>query len=76
MPRYDFACDTCEIQFEEKRPFARVDIPAECPLCHDFTTRKVITAVTVIAAMGHETAQPVAVKPPPDHGPGCRCCRG
>lgn len=75
MPRYEFACDTCEIRFEETRPFARAAAPARCPLCHAVVTRKVIAAVPVLAGNGVDTPPPAAPTAPLAHDPGCPCCR-
>ena len=33
MPIYEYACETCECEFERLRPMDRMDDPAACPEC-------------------------------------------
>jgi putative FmdB family regulatory protein len=32
MPKYDFRCAKCGLEFEVQRPFSRATEPAQCPM--------------------------------------------
>ena len=81
MPRYQFACPSCETTFEEKRGFARSDDPATCPSCAAVTSEKVI-GVAMFYAPGSAAKTLLDPKPssrstaPAPHAGGCPCCSG
>ena len=33
MPLYEYHCDTCERDFEKRRPIKEADAPIQCPEC-------------------------------------------
>ncbi len=80
MPRYQFACPSCETTFEEKRSFARSDDPAACPACAALTTEKVIGTAMFYAPGSAAKAmldpKPSARPVPTAHPGGCPCCSG
>ncbi len=80
MPRYQFACPSCETTFEEKRTFSRSDDPAACPACATTTTEKVIGAAMFYAPGSAAKAmldpKPAARPVPTAHAGGCPCCSG
>jgi putative FmdB family regulatory protein len=39
MPRYDYRCSACEIEFEVARSFSDIDAPLACPRCGGPTER-------------------------------------
>ena len=49
MPTYQFSCNSCDTQFEERRSFSQSDAVGTCPSCQGQDTRKVFSAVTVFA---------------------------
>ena len=81
MPRYQFACPSCEATFEEKRSFARSDDPATCPACDAITTEKVIGTAMFYAPGSAAKAlldpKPASrAVPTAAHAGGCPCCSG
>jgi putative FmdB family regulatory protein len=49
MPTYQFSCNTCDTQFEERRSFSQSDAVGTCPACLGEDTKKVYQAVTAFA---------------------------
>lgn len=43
MPTYEYICDKCEHQFEEKQSFSS-DPLLECPTCHENALRRIFYA--------------------------------
>ena len=43
MPRYEFACETCEQHYDIERPMAEAGAPHPCPFCGQ-PSRRVFTA--------------------------------
>lgn len=47
MPKYDFRCEACELEFSESLPMGTTDLPA-CPTCKkNHPVRKMIRAPMV-----------------------------
>lgn len=72
MPNYQYHCLACDARFEEKRPFAQSDAPANCPACHSPQTKKLLSVVAFSVAGGHQESIPV----PMSQGQGGGCCGG
>ncbi|UCD99245.1 MAG: zinc ribbon domain-containing protein [Chloroflexota bacterium] len=49
MPIYQFSCNSCNTQFEERRSFSQSDAPGTCPTCQSQDSQKIFNAVTVFA---------------------------
>lgn len=49
MPIYTYACDVCEIPFEQTLPLSRYDEPQACPSC-GATARKTVAPVSFVLA--------------------------
>ena len=75
MPKYEYACPTCEADFEIKRSFADSDKPALCPACGKAAARKLTLFGYV---KGGATSKPPPLQPdkPKAHAAGCPCCAG
>jgi len=72
MPKYDYACPTCEAEFEIKRSFADADKPALCPTCGEPAERKLTLFGYV---KGGATSKPTPLaQQPKTHAAGCPCC--
>lgn len=78
MPRYDFRCPTCGLEFEVSRPFSRATEPATCPQ-DGATAERVFTSPMMFIPGG--ASEPMAPPSPGDshghdhghghsHGPG------
>jgi putative FmdB family regulatory protein len=39
MPRYAYACQQCEAEFDLERPMSDAGLPASCPVCGEASTR-------------------------------------
>ncbi len=57
MPRYEYACQACDLTFEAVRSFADADVPAHCPMC-DNPARKMISMPMATFTRGAASAQP------------------
>ena len=75
MPRYDFRCPTCGLEFEVSRPFSRATEPATCP--QDGATAERVFTMPMTFMPG-SASEPMAPPPPGgfghdhghSHGPG------
>jgi putative FmdB family regulatory protein len=75
MPRYDFHCPKCGLDFEVSRPFSRADEAANCPVDGAESVRVFSMNTNFILKGGAESATPPPMAPPSgghghSHGPG------
>ncbi|MCE5290103.1 MAG: zinc ribbon domain-containing protein [Nocardiaceae bacterium] len=74
MPRYDYRCRSCGMQFEVDRPMAQASEPAICPEGHSNTVK----LISMFAVGGGASASSLPVQAPPTAGGGCcgggGCC--
>ncbi|MCX6017665.1 MAG: zinc ribbon domain-containing protein [Chloroflexi bacterium] len=71
MPKYQYACPTCEVEFEIKRSFAECDQPAHCPDCGGVAARRPTLFGYV---KGGASAPKPAAQTQKVHAMGCPCC--
>ncbi|HLF71062.1 MAG TPA: zinc ribbon domain-containing protein [Dehalococcoidia bacterium] len=75
MPRYDFHCPKCGLDFEVSRSFSRADEPANCPVDGTEGVRAFSMNTNFLMKGGSESATPPPMPPPSgghghSHGPG------
>ncbi len=64
MPLYEYRCDECGTKFEERRPLAAGDEPAECPNCASLRSKRQVSLFMTLSKSG-EGSESV--------GGGCGC---
>jgi len=70
MPWYDFRCNECYQQFEEKRSFARASDSATCPSCYSRSTQKLLASANII---GRPALESVSAPMNRKGAGGCGC---
>ncbi|HXH22150.1 MAG TPA: zinc ribbon domain-containing protein [Dehalococcoidia bacterium] len=56
MPRYDFRCPRCGLEFEVSRPFSQATDPANCP--NDGTQAERVFSMPMTFVKGSESSPP------------------
>ncbi|MGD9933815.1 MAG: FmdB family zinc ribbon protein [Dehalococcoidia bacterium] len=76
MPRYDYSCGPCDLQFEVSRSFAEADKPVYCPFCEAPAVRGVSIPLATFTR-GSAASSPLPAAPSSrwshhghSHGPG------
>lgn len=66
MPLYEYHCESCERDFEKRRPIAQADEPLHCPECEsEDVTRKLSLFIALTKSEGGTQAL--------GGGGGCGC---
>lgn len=68
MPIYVYACPSCDVVVEERRPMGAADFPpVECPVCHGLCEPR-MASFSVNRGTAEEGGEQAG------HPPGCPCC--
>jgi putative FmdB family regulatory protein len=65
MPTYEFVCQACSADYEERRPMLQADAPSRCPECGSARVRRRLSSVIILTASNGASA-----------GGGCACSSG
>jgi putative FmdB family regulatory protein len=65
MPLYEYHCETCERDFEKRRPIKEADAPLQCPECASEQVTRKLSLFISFAKSGSD-AQTLG-------GGGCSC---
>ncbi len=75
MAKYVYLCESCEADFELKRPMAEADLAAACPACGTACKRRPTTFGFVkVGNRASKAATDGAPKAARPHVAGCPCC--
>ncbi len=67
MPLYEYHCETCERDFEKRRPIREADAPIECPEC---ASENITRKLSLFIALSKNDSGTQAL------GSGGGCCGG
>lgn len=69
MPTYEYNCESCLTEYEERRTYAQADEPSHCPTCGSPRVRRLLSTINVLRGGGDGASLSLG-------GGGCACSTG